>query len=104
MNCEVLPSRSIVAYVRWHGDPHLQRLVTEKGGGLSNIKGDFPMPDTATNTSVRMLTPTQKAAQLNITTHTLKRWRDRGVGPAYVKYGHRIVRYFELDEPTGSAA
>lgn len=33
------------------------------------------------------------AKYLNVTTTTLRRWRNEGVGPRWFKLGNRLVRY-----------
>jgi predicted DNA-binding transcriptional regulator AlpA len=40
-----------------------------------------------------LLTPEEVAARLKKETSTLQSWRMRGGGPAYIKMGHRTVRY-----------
>jgi len=42
-----------------------------------------------------LLTVEQAAARLQISKHTLNRWRVTGEGPPFVKYGPRLVRYEE---------
>lgn len=47
-----------------------------------------------------MLTSKEVAERLGITLNTLQKWRNRGVGPKYYKYGganSAMVRYKESD-------
>ncbi len=40
-----------------------------------------------------VLTPAQAAALLNVRPATLKSWRAKGIGPAFVKRGARLIGY-----------
>ena len=40
-----------------------------------------------------LLTVEDAAAHLQISKHTLNRWRVTGEGPPFIKYGPRLVRY-----------
>jgi len=40
-----------------------------------------------------VLTPVQAAAMLNVRPATLKSWRAKGTGPAFVKRGARLIGY-----------
>lgn len=40
-----------------------------------------------------LLTPDEVAALLKVTPKTLEGWREKGTGPAFVRLGHRTVRY-----------
>lgn len=40
-----------------------------------------------------MLTPAEAALYLNIKPATLKSWRAKGIGPAYVKRAARLIGY-----------
>lgn len=40
-----------------------------------------------------VLTPAQAAALLNVRPSTLKSWRAKGIGPAFVKRGARLIGY-----------
>ena len=44
----------------------------------------------------RILTPNETAARLGIQPRTLAAWRQRGIGPGYVRY-RRAVRYLESE-------
>jgi predicted site-specific integrase-resolvase len=43
----------------------------------------------------RLLTPDQAAEVLSISPRTLEGWRRKGVGPPYVIYSSRCIRYSE---------
>ena len=40
-----------------------------------------------------LLTVEDAAAHLQISKHTLNRWRVTGEGPPFIKYGPRLIRY-----------
>lgn len=40
-----------------------------------------------------LLTVEEAARRLNLSKHTLNRWRVTGEGPPFLKYGPRLVRY-----------
>lgn len=40
-----------------------------------------------------LLSPAELAAELDVTTETLRRWRKAGTGPAWFRLGDRFVRY-----------
>lgn len=40
-----------------------------------------------------LLTTRQAASFLNLSVETLKKWRKRGGGPAFIKYNNGAVRY-----------
>jgi len=44
-----------------------------------------------------LLTVEGAAAHLNLSKHTLNRWRTTGEGPPFVKYGPKLVRYSVRD-------
>ena len=50
----------------------------------------------------RLLTPGELASRLVITTKTLEKWRQLGVGPIWTKVGSR-VRYALVDVETWQA-
>lgn len=39
------------------------------------------------------LTTAQAAEYLGVSTRTMRRWRNRNIGPAYVRYSDRTCRY-----------
>ncbi len=43
------------------------------------------------------LTPTETSRRLGITVGTLNRWRARGLGPKFIKYTARHIRYRPQD-------
>lgn len=51
------------------------------------------------NTETKLLTPAQTADHLQINTNTLRQWRWKRVGPAFVKIG-ALVRYRQIDLDT----
>ena len=59
---------------------------------------------TATHSAIgircRLLSEVEAAERLNLPRRTLSTWRQRGVGPRYVKLNETVVRYLEaaLDE------
>lgn len=72
---------------------------------LPPVKAPIPTPDKprAARRSFRrpapiperplVLTPAQAAALLNVRPTTLKSWRAKGIGPAFVKRGARLIGY-----------
>jgi excisionase family DNA binding protein len=48
----------------------------------------------------RMLTPAEVCVLLGVTNTALQDWRTAGTGPAYVRLGHRTVRYRQADIDT----
>ena len=54
------------------------------------------MTTTATRDD-RTLTSREAAELLGVKVQTLSKWRCYGSGPAFLKYGHRTVRYRESD-------
>jgi predicted DNA-binding transcriptional regulator AlpA len=51
-------------------------------------------------TERNLLRPEAVAEQLGVSTSTLAKWRLRGIGPAFVKIGPRLVGYYQdsIDE------
>ncbi len=41
----------------------------------------------------RLLTTRQAASHLNLTPHTLEKWRCSGGGPRFIRYSARCIRY-----------
>lgn len=41
----------------------------------------------------KYLTTAQAAEYLGVSTRTMRRWRNRNIGPAYVRYSDRTCRY-----------
>jgi excisionase family DNA binding protein len=44
-------------------------------------------------TTQPLLTVQDAAERLNISKHTLNRWRVTGEGPPFIRYGPRLIRY-----------
>jgi predicted DNA-binding transcriptional regulator AlpA len=44
-----------------------------------------------------LLSPSEAAIRMGVSTNTLERWRASGEGPKYSKLGHRTIRYDEAD-------
>lgn len=53
--------------------------------------------------SATLATPAQVATWLNVSTHTLRRWRKNGAGPRYIREG-RTIRYAWQDVHAWAAA
>ncbi|SON63395.1 hypothetical protein MSIMFI_04925 [Mycobacterium simulans] len=51
------------------------------------------MNDLATDTAGTAVLAREAAPRLRVTEQTLKRWRARGIGPAYVRLENGQVRY-----------
>ncbi|WP_300345588.1 hypothetical protein [Nesterenkonia sp.] len=43
----------------------------------------------------RIITPSEAAQQLDVTEEDLSFWRDRGLGPRWIKLGKTTVRYVD---------
>ena len=65
----------------------------------------MPKNGLTTNNPTALLTTHEAAEHLNISPRTLEKWRLRGVGPVYLRFG-RAVRYniADLDLYRDSAA
>ena len=64
--------------------------------GPKNIPGVAPSEQPITLQSLpleRLLTTRQAAPILSESIDTLKKWRQRGLGPAYIKYESGVIRY-----------
>ncbi|WP_223425527.1 helix-turn-helix domain-containing protein [Tateyamaria pelophila] len=42
---------------------------------------------------IELLTPEEKAAELKVSTETLKRWRRLGKGPVFKRISRQCIRY-----------
>ena len=42
---------------------------------------------------IELLTPEEKAAELKISTETLRRWRRQGKGPVFKRISRQCIRY-----------
>jgi predicted DNA-binding transcriptional regulator AlpA len=63
---------------------------------MSLVKERTPEEPTRLETipqNTDLLTPEEKARELKVSYSCLYRWRQRGIGPEYVKIGPRLIRY-----------
>lgn len=58
---------------------------------------DLAGPDVGDLFGPPMLTPSQLAGALGVTTKTLERWRMTGDGPPFVRVSRKVIRYRQPD-------
>ena len=62
--------------------------VARSAAALPQLPDNLPM-----SPGDRLLTSPEAAKMMNISVETLKKWRQRGGGPAFIKYPGGRVRY-----------
>ncbi len=71
----------------------LERVVSEISRVLRDIQEFLPRAGSLE----RLLLPGEVAELLRVSQDTLENWRCRGIGPSYLKFGKRDVRYRPSD-------
>ena len=78
---------------RYPGNAEPEVTILESTTMLIENRDTIAIGDTVGN---RPLTETEAAARLGLKVATLRAWRHRGRGPAYVRLG-RAIRYLAID-------
>jgi hypothetical protein len=76
------------------GVPMISSPKSSRAAGVSQRKRQAPSQSNPDDTSApRVLTASEAARYLNLSIATLKSWRAKKTGPAFVKRGARLIGY-----------
>jgi len=80
------------------GVPMISSPKSSRAAGVSQRKRQAPSQSNPDDTSApRVLTASEAARYLNLSIATLKSWRAKKTGPAFVKRGARLIGYLPTD-------